>query len=220
MGLQARHLQEVQQVTTRARCQSLVDDDEVVPAVMQTIVLLDRLKIFLGSGGSSAESNEVLSTNASRKVVKSVALFEATKGVIVVLAGFGLLSLLHHDLRALAIALVGRLHLDPTRHYARGFIDAAANTTDSRLWFAALIGFVYSAFRFVEAYGLWFCRTWAEWLALVSGGVYLPLEVYELYRRVTWMRATALVANLVVVALIALVLWRNKHPATKSSAQR
>jgi uncharacterized membrane protein (DUF2068 family) len=147
-----------------------------------------------------------------------VALFEATKGVIVLLAGFGLLSLLHHDLRALSLDLVGRLHLNPDRHYARGFINAAANTTDSRLWFAALLGFVYSAFRFVEAYGLWFCRTWAEWLALVSGGIYLPLEVYELFRRVTWMRATALVANLVVVALIALVLWRNKRTANSTAS--
>jgi uncharacterized membrane protein (DUF2068 family) len=150
--------------------------------------------------------------------VKSVALFEATKGVIVLLAGFGLLSLLHHDLRALALDLVGRLHLDPERHYARGFINAAANTTDSRLWFIASIGFVYAAFRFVEAYGLWFCRTWAEWLALISGGIYLPLEAYELFRRVTWMRATALVANLVVVALIALVLWRNKRTANSTSS--
>jgi uncharacterized membrane protein (DUF2068 family) len=146
--------------------------------------------------------------------VKSVALFEATKGVIVLLAGFGLLSLLHHDLRALAIALVGHLHLDPTRHYASGFIEVASKTTDARLWSIAIIGFVYAIFRFVEAYGLWFCRTWAEWLALVSGGIYLPLEVYEIVRRVTWMRVSALIANLVVVVAIALVLWRNKRAAT------
>jgi uncharacterized membrane protein (DUF2068 family) len=153
----------------------------------------------------------VLSSNASRKVVKSVALFEATKGVIVLLAGFGLLSLLHHDLRALALDLVGRLHLDPTRRYPSVFIEAAARTTDAHLWLIALIGFAYAAFRFLEAYGLWFCRTWAEWLALISGGMYLPLEVYELCRRLTWMRVSALIANLIVVVAIGLVLWRNKR---------
>jgi uncharacterized membrane protein (DUF2068 family) len=160
----------------------------------------------------------VLSSNASRKVLKSVALFEAAKGLIVLLAGFGLLSLLHHDLRALAMALVGRLHLDPNRHFASVFIEAASKTTDGRLWFIAIIGFVYALFRFVEAYGLWFCRTWAEWLAVISGGIYLPLEVYELFRRVTWMRVTALVANLVVVAAIALVIWRNKRVKDTSSS--
>lgn len=147
-----------------------------------------------------------------------MALFEATKGVIVLLAGFGLLSLLHHDLRALAIALVGRLHLEASHHYPSVFIEAASRTTDSRLWFIAVIGFVYAAFRFVEAYGLWFCRTWAEWLALISGGIYLPLEVYEVFRRLTWMRVSALVANIVVVIAIALVLWRNKRVASHSPA--
>lgn len=147
-----------------------------------------------------------------------MALFEAAKGLIVLLAGFGVLSLLHHDLRALAMALVGRLHIDPTRHYASVFIEAASNTTDARLWFIAIIGFVYALFRFVEAYGLWFCRTWAEWLAVISGGIYLPLEVYELFRRITWMRVTALVANLVVVGAIALVLWRNKRVKNTPSA--
>lgn len=161
----------------------------------------------------------MLSSNASRKVVKSVALFEATKGVIVLLAGFGLLSLLHHDLRALALDLVGRLHLNPSHHYTSGFIEAAAKTTDARLWLFAVIGFVYAALRFVEAFGLWFSQAWAEWLAVISGGIYLPLEVYELFRRVTWMRVSALVANLIVVVAIALVLWRNIQTRKQTQPQ-
>lgn len=164
----------------------------------------------------------MISSGASRKVVRSVALFEATKGAIVLLAGFGLLSLLHHDLRSLALALVGRLHLDPTHHLPSVFIEAASHVTDARLWFMAAIGFVYAGFRFVEAYGLWFVRTWAEWMALISGAVYLPLEIYELLRHATWIRATALVANLVVVVLIAVVLWRNHkiRAAAKAGAVR
>jgi uncharacterized membrane protein (DUF2068 family) len=152
----------------------------------------------------------MISRSASRTMVKSVAVFEAVKGGIVLLAGFGLLSLLHRDLRAIATSLVGFLHLDPTHRFPRVFIDAAANTTDARLWFIAGFGFLYAAFRGAEAYGLWHARTWAEWLALVSGGMYLPVEIYELTIRLTWIRFTALAANLVVVLLMALVLWQNR----------
>ncbi|MFT3781058.1 MAG: DUF2127 domain-containing protein [Nibricoccus sp.] len=155
----------------------------------------------------------VISANASRKVVKSVAFFEAAKGIIVLLAGFGFLSLLHRDLHALAIALVGRLHLDATHRFPSKFIEIATHTTDSRLWFIASLSFLYALFRFVEAYGLWFSRTWAEWLALVSGAAYLPIEIFELLRRVTWTRALALVANLIVVVAIAMVVWRNRRVA-------
>jgi uncharacterized membrane protein (DUF2068 family) len=153
----------------------------------------------------------MISRTASRTLVKSVAVFEAIKGGIVLLAGFGVLSLVGRDLRSLANSLVGWLHLDPNRHFASVFIEAASNTTDTRLWFIAGFGFVYAAFRFCEAYGLWKSRAWAEWLALVSGGIYLPVETYELIRRVTWIRVTTLVANLAVVILMAIVLWQNRR---------
>ncbi|MDB6169164.1 MAG: uncharacterized protein JWM88_2028 [Verrucomicrobia bacterium] len=153
----------------------------------------------------------MISLSASRTLVKSVAVFEAVKGGIVLLAGFGVLSLLGRDLRALAMSLVGWLHLDPSRRFTSVFIEAASNTTDARLWFIAGFGFVYATFRFTEAYGLWKARAWAEWLALVSGGIYLPVEVYELLRRVTWIRMTALIANLAVVILMAVVLWQNRR---------
>ncbi|MCZ7627423.1 MAG: DUF2127 domain-containing protein [Candidatus Methylomirabilis sp.] len=38
----------------------------------------------------------------------------------------------------------------------------------------------YASVRFVEAYGLWLERRWAEWFAAVSGGIYIPFEIYEL----------------------------------------
>ena len=155
----------------------------------------------------------MISDRASREVLRSIAVFEAVKGLIVLLAGFGLLSLLHRDLHALAIALVGKLHLNPGHHYPSVFIAAATRLTDSDLWMAALFGVGYSSFRFLEAYGLWYERTWAEWLAIASGTIYLPVEVYELAAKFTWVRVTALVANLAVVVAMALLLWRKRRQA-------
>ncbi|HVS52578.1 MAG TPA: DUF2127 domain-containing protein [Opitutaceae bacterium] len=153
----------------------------------------------------------MISANASRSVVKSVALFEAAKGIVVLLAGFGLLSLLHRDVRALAAALVGRLHLNPAAGFANSFIEAAARTTDGRLWFMALIGLLYALFRLLEAYGLWFGRVWAEWLAVLSGAIYVPIEIYEVAEKFTWIRLSALVVNLVVVCAMIAVLRRNQR---------
>jgi uncharacterized membrane protein (DUF2068 family) len=80
---------------------------------------------------------------------------------------------------------VVHLHLNPARHYPRVFIEAAGRLTDARLWLLAAGGFAYSLLRFAEAYGLWRERAWAEWIGIVSGGVYLPVEVYELVHRPT-----------------------------------
>lgn len=146
--------------------------------------------------------------------VRAIALFEAVKGAAVLAAGFGLLALVHRDLEDLAERLVRHSHLNPASHYPRVFIEAAAHTSDSRLRTLAALAFVYSAVRFVEAYGLWKMRAWAEWFAIISGCVYLPIEVYELIEKPTLVRAGILVLNALVVAYLLYVRFsRTGHLA-------
>jgi uncharacterized membrane protein (DUF2068 family) len=61
---------------------------------------------------------------------------------------------------------------------------------------------VYSLARFIEAYGLWHAKRWAQWFAAVSGGIYVPFELFELYERVTWLSLGALMLNLAIVAFM------------------
>ena len=145
--------------------------------------------------------------------VRLVAVFEALKGALVLSAGLGLLSLLHHDLQAVAERLVRHSHLNPAHHYPRIFIQAASHTNDSRLRSLAALAFLYAAVRFVEAYGLWRMRVWAEWFAIIAGSVYLPVEVYEIFRRATWMRGFVLLTNLLIVAyLVSVRLLSRRRP--------
>jgi len=53
--------------------------------------------------------------------------------------------------------------------------------------------------RFVEAYGLWRARAWAEWFAMISGAVYVPFEVFDLIHKTTVIRGGILLINLLVV---------------------
>lgn len=137
--------------------------------------------------------------------VRAVALFEAAKGVLVILAGFGLLALVHRDAQRVAEALVRHMHLNPARHYPRIFIHAASRLDDHRLHLLAAGAFAYAAVRLVEAYGLWGLRGWAEWMAILSTGLYMPVEAYELIRHVTVTRAVILFGNAVILALLLYV---------------
>jgi len=134
--------------------------------------------------------------------IRVIAVFEALKGVLVLSAGLGLLSLVHHDLQATAERLVRQSHLNPARHYPRIFIEAASHTNDSRLRSLAALAFLYAAVRFIEAYGLWRMKVWAEWFAIVAGSLFLPVEAYEMFRRATWMRGIVLLTNLFIVAYL------------------
>ena len=82
--------------------------------------------------------------------------------------------------------------------------------TDAKLWAVAAAAGAYSILRFVEAYGLWYARAWAEWIALVSGSIYLPFEIYKLIHRQSLLHITILVINLAIVVYMAYLLWSGK----------
>lgn len=148
---------------------------------------------------------------ASKGGLRIVAGFEAMKGLLVLLAGCGLLSAIHKDLHLAAVHLVRVLHLNPAKHYPSIFIDAADRVTDLQLWMLALSALLYSLVRLVEAYGLWNQMQWAEWFGLLSGAMYIPLEIFEAYREFTWPRVTVLVVNLAVVGFLGDALLRSRR---------
>src|SRR3984893_8099681 len=153
-----------------------------------------------------------------RQVLKAVALFECFKGIFVALMGLCALALVHKDVWLYAESLLALFHISTDRRSAQLFLDFADNVTDARLWAAARIAFAYSALRFTEAYGLWKGRTWAEWVALVSGALLLPLEVRELMRGVTALRIALLVGDLTVVLYMLYVIAPNRRERRNAAA--
>jgi uncharacterized membrane protein (DUF2068 family) len=117
----------------------------------------------------------------------------------VLLAGFGVLSLVHRDAWDVAESFLEWLHISPETHYAQVFLNLADQVTDTKVWAVAIGALAYSALRFAESYGLWRERPWAEWLALISGAIYLPFEIFELLRKPDWIRLAIVLINLAVV---------------------
>jgi uncharacterized membrane protein (DUF2068 family) len=138
--------------------------------------------------------------NAGSAALRAVALFEAAKGTLVLMAGFGVFRLMHRDADVAADLLSRHLHLNPAKQHARIFVELLYNLSSSRLWSLAALALTYSCVRFIEAYGLWHNRGWAKWFAALSGGIYVPFELYELYLGASWLKLAALVLNLAVVA--------------------
>lgn len=146
-----------------------------------------------------------------RRVLRAVAGLEFSKGVFVVLMGVCALALVHKDTWLIAESLLSLLHISPDRRSAQMFLDFADSITDARLWAAARIAFAYAALRFTEAYGLWKERTWAEWVAFVSGTLLLPLEIRELFRGITFWRCALLIGNLAIIFYMLYVIVENRR---------
>ena len=142
--------------------------------------------------------------------IRLIALLEAAKGMVVLLVGFGLLELVHRDIQVMAEELVQYFHLNPASHYPRIFLDATTHLNDANLWLLAGAALFYAGLRLFEAYGLWYRQRWAEWLGAVSGGIYIPIELYELLHGVTWTKVTLLCVNAICVIYLVQSLRRHR----------
>ena len=149
------------------------------------------------------------------KGVRAVATVEFSKGFIVVLAGLGIFRMRHKDIWGVAESFLEFFHVNPYRHYVGVFIDLVYRISDMRLWKIAVVASLYAILRFIEAYGLWYVRPWAEWLAIASGSVYIPFEVADLLRRPDLLRFLIVAVNVGIVLYMVMLRMearRKRHP--------
>ena len=143
--------------------------------------------------------------------VRTVAVFEAVKGILVLVVGLGLLTLIHQDLHAMAVQWIKPLHLNPANHWLNIFLSACTSFSKIRPILLTAVSVIYAAMRLVEAYGLWHGKRWAEWFAALSVGLYIPVEAYKLFSHVSMLRIVILSVNVLVVALMLYALKRSNE---------
>lgn len=143
--------------------------------------------------------------------LRTVAVLEALKGAAVLALCAVLLSLLHQDLNTVVDHLTRWLRLNPDSRVADWFYDLADRTTGRGIWAAVAVGLAYATCRFVEGYGLWHERRWAEWFAVISGAIYVPLEVIAVIAHPHWTRIVVLLGNILVVLYILHILIENRR---------
>ena len=97
----------------------------------------------------------------------------------------------------------------------RLFIESVARATHHHEAQIAGVAFAYAAVRFAEGYGLWLGRQWAEWFAVISAGIYLPLEIWHFTHKPTLLNAGVIVCNIALIIYLGklLVQQRARHAA-------
>lgn len=129
-----------------------------------------------------------------------IALVEAVKGVLALLAASGLELIGPAPLQRWVHALIARFQLDP-EHGAMAWLAQAINP--GVVHFAAVAVFLYGALHLVEGWGLWRAKAWASWLGCVTAALYLPFDIYALVTHRHWLEAVVVVINLIVVGVLA-----------------
>ena len=149
-----------------------------------------------------------------------IGAYKLFKALLAVVGGLMVLRLMHRNLPDMAAKWIGRLHIDPDSHAGHLLLRAAVEFKPHRLSWVAGILFVYVPLFVIEGIGLIRRKLWAEWLTVVNTAILIPPEVYELTRRITWVRILILVVNVVVVLYLILRIWRDRAQRQPTAAQQ
>lgn len=125
-----------------------------------------------------------------------IAVIEAAKGALALLAASGLELLGPAPLQRWVHELIARFQLDPD-HGAMAWL--AKTISPGSVHLAAGVALLYAALHLLEGWGLWRNKAWASWLGCIAAALYLPFDIYALWRHPGWLSAGVVVINLLVV---------------------
>lgn len=152
-------------------------------------------------------------------VLRLIAVFKFLKAALLVAAGLGALELVRPGMAARAHAW-GMAMGSSELPVVRAAIARISGFTHLHLVELGFGAFAYAALFAVEGTGLWLGKRWAEYLTVVATASLVPFEVYELARRATLPRASALALNLVVVAYLLVRLRQQRRSSALTSDSR
>ena len=129
------------------------------------------------------------------------------KGLLFVLLALVAYTLSDNDLPAEFRQLLHLLRLNPERKFFADLAVQIGKWTEANVLWVAAGTLVYSLFSLVEGFGLIGRVTWACWMAIGESAFFIPIEVYELVHKPSWMVFVILVINIVIVWY----LLKNRH---------
>jgi len=141
-----------------------------------------------------------------------IAAFKLSQALLFIAIGVGALRLVHKDIGDLLIRLAEHLRFNSEPRFVNFILEKSSLVNDHLLRRIGAVVFIYAALDLIEGIGLYLEKAWAEYLTLAITASFLPWEIFEVLRKVTWIRSGLLTVNaLVVFYLFKMVLERGRQ---------
>jgi uncharacterized membrane protein (DUF2068 family) len=144
----------------------------------------------------------------SRRLLHLIALERIVRGALLLGAAVYLLFHLNSDFGRVGERVMRAVELDPRRPFLHRIVVYLHHLHASEVRIAALLALGYGLLELVEGTGLWLDQLWAEYLTVVATSLLIPLELYELVRHPTALKAGGLAVNVLIVAYLVYLLRR------------
>ncbi len=166
---------------------------------------------------TEASAQAAVKPQPRNKLLILIAAYKLLQALLFAAVGFGALRLLHKDIGDVLSDLAAAMRFNPESHLVNFILDKATVLDDPLLRRIGVVAFCYAALSLAEGIGLYLEKTWGEVLTLLITASFLPFEIFEIIRKLTWLRVSLLVINLLVfLYLLKVVASRKNEPIVEA----
>ncbi len=145
-----------------------------------------------------------------RKGIWLIVAFKLLKGLMLLAVGIGALSMLHQNVAAEVSHWLEVVRVDPQNRFIHALIRKLWAVDDKKLVEISAGTFFYAALVLTEGIGLALRKKWAEYFTIFVTASLIPLEIYELVEKFSFMKIAVIAINLAVVVYLAVGLRADK----------
>jgi len=139
----------------------------------------------------------------------AIAILKLVKGLLLFLIGVGALSLMRKDTTDVVTHWAHVFQVDMHSKFIQRWLLRLGLMRHRDL---AVVAFFSSGLMFPEGIGWVMEKNWAKYMTAIITATFIPLELYEMIRRVTYIRVCVLGLNMIVVAYLVMRLCQRKRP--------
>ena len=136
---------------------------------------------------------------AEDKWIVAIGVFKLIKAALLVAAGIGIFKLLHKDIGEVLEHWMEVLGVDPDNRYLYSFLTKVLSLDDKKLKALGADTFGYASIFFTEGTGLLLRKRWAQYFTIIVTASFLPIEIYELVRHVSFAKAFIIITNVAIL---------------------
>jgi uncharacterized membrane protein (DUF2068 family) len=159
-----------------------------------------------------------LTTHANERALRIIAIYKFVKCTGLILVACVVFGFTNEPFLDRVARMVEHLPIQTGRHVLQHWMDQLTGMTPGHFIVAGIAACFYAALFFVEGFGLWTGKRWAEYLTTIATASLIPFEVYELIRHATWVKVVVLIGNIAIVIYLIFLLRRGKNGAAGKPA--
>ena len=149
-------------------------------------------------------------------VLRLIAVEKFLRGALLMIVGIKLLTLVGDNVHQWAVDFVERHGVDLGHRWVQSGLDKLRGVSDEELEAFGTVAFLYSLLMMVEGVGLWLGYRWAEYVTIASTSLLMPIEIYEMIEKFTFVRLGLFITNIAIVAYLIIRVRSDRKEAHSS----